>query len=561
MKKGSVWMGTAIAVFVGWVGVAAAQAPATGGTSLKVAPDIEARRAQFVTKPLAADLEALAPTDRAALRHLVNAAKELHKIYMEQVWSGNLAFAEKVEKISGPNAAAAKEYYRLMAQPWDKLKEREPFLGDVKRPAGAGFYPEGLTAADFEGWLKAHPADRVEFTSERTIILKDAKGGLVAKPFGKAYKTRLALVAKELKTAASLTTSPTLTKYLELRAAALLSDDYFKSDMAWMDIEGPIEVVIGPYETYEDSLMGLKASYEAFICVTQPEDAAKLQKLKGEIPFLERNLPIPDEYKNLKRGSSSPIKVADVVFSAGDARSGVQTIAFNLPNDERVREAKGSKKVMLKNVMQAKYEAILTPIASRVLSAEDAKKVDFESYFNFVLFHEMSHGLGPGRLVLDGRQTEVRLELKDLYSAIEEAKADVVGVFNLYALADKGLVSKAVTDPLPWTYVAGLFRTARFGVTEAHGRGVVLQTNYLLSKGAVEITENGLFHPVPGKFRSAIEALGRDLLLLEAKGDYPGTQKFVGQYGTPDPRMLGRIAALTDIPVDIDPYYTLFEKR
>jgi hypothetical protein len=361
--------------------------------------------------------------------------------------------------------------------------------------------------------------------------------------------------------AAAATANASLRTFLEKRAAAFLSDDYFESDMAWMDLDGAIEVVIGPYETYEDALFGYKASFESFVCVAQPEDSKKLARYKGELPFFERNLPIPDEHKNLQRGSSSPIRVADVVFSAGDARSGVQTLAFNLPNDERVREAKGSKKVLLKNTMQAKYEAILAPIAQRVLVPAEAGKLDFDSYFHFILFHELSHGLGPGRLNLGGRSTEVRLELKELYSALEEAKADVLGVHNLYAAFDRKVVPAAIVDPLPWTYVAGLFRTARFGVAEAHGLGVVLQTNYLLGKGAVAITPEGHFRPVAGRFRGAINDLAHDLLMIEAKGDYAGAKAFVAQYGTPPPALLQRLAALKDIPVDIDPHYALYEKR
>ena len=293
-----------------------------------------------------------------------------------------------------------------------------------------------------------------------------------------------------------------------MRAEAFLTDDYYESDMAWMDLDSAIEVVIGPYETYEDQLFGYKAAFEAFVCVAQPEDSARLAGLQVRAALSrDAACPIPDEHKNFDRGSESPIRVVDELFTAGDTRAGVQTIAFNLPNDERVREAKGSKKVLLKNVMQAKYDA--HPRADRRPRAAGRRRrcVTFEAFFQFILHHELSHGIGPGQISIDGRDTEVRLELKDLYSAFEEAKADVLGVYDIYRLVDKGVMEPAILDSLPWTYTAGMFRTTRFGVAEAHGLGMVLQANYLLEQGAVEMTEDGRFQPVPEHLRRRPSAI------------------------------------------------------
>jgi hypothetical protein len=535
--------------------------PAGKPADLSIAADIEARRRQFVTKDLVSNLAVLDVGDRKALDHLVAAAKLIHAVFKMQACPDSPDLDTRVARLSGPLAVAAREYYRIMAKPWDELKEHEPFLGTPTRPPGVGFYPADLTKTEFERWIREHPADEQAFVSPTTVIRRGTDGKLSAAGYGKEYRRLLDAAAAELKLAAKATTNRSLARYLDLRAEAFRSDDYFASDMAWMDLDGPIEVVIGPYETYEDALFGYKASFEAFVCISQPDDSKALAHYKEELPSLERSLPIPDEYKNLKRGGESPIRVADVVFSAGDARSGVQTIAFNLPNDERVREAKGSKKVLLKNMMRAKYEAILVPIASRVLPASDAKHLDFDSYFHFILFHEMSHGLGPGRLNLNGRQTEVRLELKDLHSAIEEAKADVLGIHDLYVLADKGKIPEAVVTPLPWTYTAGLFRTARFGTTEAHGLGVVLQTDFLLDRGAIEVTADGRFRPVLEKFRPAIEALARELLTVEARGDYEGARKLVEKFGKPPASMMKHLDALREIPVDVDPFYALFEKK
>ncbi|MEX1310135.1 MAG: peptidase, partial [Candidatus Sulfomarinibacteraceae bacterium] len=416
-------------------------------------------------------------------------------------------------------------------------------------------YPEDMTEQEFNAWLEEHPDDRDAFTSLHTLVRRDGDR-LVAVPYSEAFAEPLGRAAKALRAAAAATDNDSLRRFLELRAAAFATDDYYESDMAWMDLDSDIEVVIGPYETYEDSLFGYKAAFECFICVAQPEDSARLAVFKSELPFLEANLPIPDEHKNLDRGAESPIRVVDELYATGDTRAGVQTIAFNLPNDERVREAKGSKKVLLKNVMKAKYDGILVPIAEAVLPADEVDRVSFEAFFQFTLHHELSHGIGPGQIEVDGRATEVRLELKDLYSAFEEAKADVLGVYDIYALVEKGIMDPAILDSLPWTYTAGIFRTTRFGVAEAHGLGMVLQTNFLMEKGAVEITEEGKFRPVPEVFEAAFRELAHELLMIQALGDYDAAVAFAETYGDVNPAMSSAIDSLTTIPVDIDPRFT-----
>ena len=527
---------------------------------LTVVPDIVERRAQFVPQTLSADVSHLSEGDREALGHLVAAARAMDEIFKAQAWAGNSLFSRKVADLElslGEEAGqAAKDYYRIMYGPWDRLVHFEPYLGVAVHPDGAGFYPEDMTKEEFEAWLEAHPEDREAFSSLHTIIRRDIDG-LVAVPYSKAYRGLLKEAAGELRLAAEATDNESLRRFLELRAEAFLSDDYYASDMAWMDLDSAIEVVIGPYETYEDQLFGYKAAVEAFICVAQPEDSARLEIFKSQLPFLERNLPIPDEYKNFDRGAESPIRVVDEMFAAGDTRAGVQTIAFNLPNDERVREAKGSKKVLLKNVMRAKYDGILTRIAERVLPADEVDRIDFEAFFQFTLHHELSHGIGPGKITLEGRDTEVRLELKELYSAFEEAKADVLGVYDIYALVEAGVMEREILDSLPWTYTAGMFRTTRFGVAEAHGLGMVLQTNFLIEKGAVEITDDGRFRPVPELFQSAFEELAHELLMIQALGDYGAAIEMVERYGTVHPAMAVALEGLADLPVDIDPVYPL----
>jgi hypothetical protein len=523
-------------------------------TGLAVAPDVAVRRAQFVPQSLTADVSHLSEGDREALRHLVVAAEAIDEIFTIQAWAGNPEFASKVGALTGPDAAPARDYYRIMYGPWDRLDHHTPFLGETPRPAGAGYYPDDLTEAEFTAWLEAHPEDREAFTSLHTLIRRDGER-LVAVPYSEAFRVSLERAAEAMRAAAAATDNVSLKRFLELRADAFFTDDYYASDMAWMDLDSVIEVVIGPYETYEDSLFGYKAAFECFLCVAQPEDSARLEVFKSQLPFLERNLPIPDEHKNFDRGAESPIRVVDELLATGDTRSGVQTLAFNLPNDERVREAKGSKKVLLKNVMKAKYEGILVPIAEKVLPADELDRLSFEAFFQFVLHHELSHGIGPGQITVDGRDTEVRLELKELYSAFEEAKADVLGVYDIYALVSEGVLESEILDSLPWTFTAGIFRTTRFGVAEAHGLGMVLQTNFLLERGAVEITEDGRFRPVPERFESAFRALAERLLMIQAEGDYDGARAFVDTYGVVNPAMTAAIDSLVTIPVDIDPEF------
>jgi Peptidase family M49 len=531
----------------------AKETPPPAEDQIAVAADIVQRRAQFAPTQLSAQLQPLSAGDRAALMPILHAAAAMDRIFARQAFAGQASFSEDVARLSGPSAQAAQDYYRIMVGPWDRITD-EPFLGTARKPAGAGFYPADMSKEEFEAWIAAHPEQADAFRSLTTMIMREGSE-LRAIPYSEFFHGDLTEAAAELRKAAGLASTPSLQKFLRSRADAFLNDDYYQSDMDWMDLDGPLELVIGPYETYEDGLFGYKAAFEAFVCIADPEDSAQLEGFKHELPWLEQQLPIDDVHKNPNRGTDSPIRVTDIIMSSGDTRSGIQTIAFNLPNDERVREAKGSKKVLLKNVMQAKYDNILTPIAAVSLPASDAAKSTWDAYFYFTLFHELCHGLGPGKITLNGRETEVRLELKELYSAIEEAKADVMGTWALYMLADKGVVAKPIADAMAWTFVPGLLRSARFGVTEAHGLGVVCQFSYLIEKGAIEVTPDQRLRPVLAKWRGAITDLCHDLTMLQANGDYEGTKAFVAKYGAVPPAMQSILDSLGSIPVDIDPVY------
>ncbi len=513
------------------------------------AMSIEQRLGRYAPTELTADLEGVPEGEREVLKELIAAGRLMDEIFLRQVYEGNPQLRQQVASES----EALKTYFAVNFGPWDRLDEMEPYLGEMAHPQGAGYYPVDLSKQDFEAWIAAHPEDEAAFKSLHTVIRRDGEK-LVAVPYSQAYREWLEPAAAHLRRAAELTQNASLKRFLSSRADAFASDDYYQSDKDWMDLASPVEVTIGPYETYEDGLFGYKAAFEAFVTVDVPAESAELERFKSLLPWLEMNLPIDDQYKT-ERGTDSPIRVVDEVFVGGDSKSGVQTLAFNLPNDERVREEKGSKKVLLRNVLRAKYDKILVPIAERTLASDQVGDVAFEDFLSESLHHELSHGLGPGKITKDGQQTEVRFELKELYSTLEEAKADVMGVYNILALIERGDIPAERRTTLVPTYVAGLFRSARFGLHEAHGRGVVSQFNYLLAKGALQIDEEGRFRAVPAKFPGAIRELLAEMLMLQATGDYDGTLKFLDTYGVASDALVAAIGRLGDVPVDIRPIY------
>jgi hypothetical protein len=552
-----------LALLVGATATASVQAAGTeGGTPLTLAPDLPQRLKKFAPTMVEADLSRLSLSEREVLRRIVAASAFIDEVFLRQAWADNAALRDRLRaapdelgRLSPDDLGrAALDYFGLSYGPWDRLDE-SPFVGNAPRAAGAGFYPPDMTKEEFEAWIRQHPGDEKAFKSLTTVIRRQG-GKLVAVPYSVEYREWLEPAARELESAAAATENATLRRYLTLVAAAFRTDDYYPSDVAWMDLDSRVEVTIGPYETYEDRLFGYKASFESFVTLVDEEQSAKLGRYKAELPALERNLPIPEEHKNLSRGAESPIRVVDEAFAAGDTRAGVQTIAFNLPNDEKVREAKGSKKVLLRNVMNAKFRQILKPIAERVLDAEQLKLLSEEAFFNETLFHELSHGLGPGRIKVDGRDTEARLELKELYSAVEEAKADVMGVWNILYLIQRGMFPESFRQPLFATYVAGVFRSTRFGVAEAHGQGTAMQFNYLRERGAVSVDEAaGKVRVDFTKIEAGIRDLVHDLCMLQAKGDYAGTKALLDRYGVMTPALAAPLARLDGIPVDIRPIY------
>src|SRR5580693_2137174 len=521
---------------------------------------LEKMTARFTPTKLEADVSKLSPGDRKALVKLIEASRILNDIFMKQLWSGNAELYEKLKRDTSPLGKARSHYFWINKGPWGDLDDHTAFLPNVppKKLPGANFYPENMTREEFESWVKTlSKEDRERAVGFFTVIRRDAGGRLTFVPYSEEYKHDLAKSARLLEEAAGLTSNATLKRFLLARGAAFLSNDYYESDMAWMDLDAPIDITIGPYETYNDEIFGYKAGFEAYVNLRDDVETEKLKFFGAHLQEVENNLPIDPKYRNPKLGSQAPIRVVNEILSAGDGDHGVQTAAYNLPNDERVVTQKGSKRVMLKNVQEAKYHATLEPISKRVLTSTSQPDLSFDSFFTHILAHELSHGIGPHQITIADRATSPRQELKELYSAIEEAKADVTGLFMLQHLYDHKLIDGGAhaERKLYTTYLASTFRTLRFGLKDAHGKGMAMQVNYLTEKGGFIAREDGRFEVNLEKIKSAVRDLDRDLLTIEATGDYAAAKKMLDELGKVRPSMQTALGNLSDIPVDIEPIF------
>jgi Peptidase family M49 len=361
-----------------------------------------------------------------------------------------------------------------------------------------------------------------------------------------------------LREAAELTSNASLKNFLNKRAEAFGTNDYYESDVAWMDLDAPIDVTFGPYETYEDELFSYKASFEAYVTLRDTAETAKLTKFSQYLQELENHLPMDPGFRNPKLGAASPIRVVNEVYASGEGNNGVQTAAYNLPNDERVVKEKGSKRVMLKNVQDAKFNKTLIPISKVVLEPGERASLSFDSFFTHILCHELMHGLGPHNITVGAEQTTVRKQLKELYSAIEEAKADMTGLWALQYMIDRNIIDKGMERTLYITYLASMFRSVRFGINEAHGRGVAMQFNYMSDEGGIKFNEkSGTFSVDHEKFKAGVTKLTRELLTLEAEGSYEKAKSILDKYAVIKPPMQQALESLKDVPVDIEPVFPL----
>jgi hypothetical protein len=523
-----------------------------------VNPDeLKRMTARFAPIELKVDTTKLSAGDRAALVPLIHAAHVVDSVFLTQFWSGNHDLLAKLRKDTSPLGRARLHLFWIEKGPWSSLDHHKAFIPGVpeRKPEGANFYSPDMTKEDFERWVASLSEPERQRAQGFFTTIRRANGKLTIVPYADEYRTEMVKLAALLRQASIKTENTTLKRFLNLRADAFLSNNYYESDVAWMDLDAPLDITIGPYETYNDELFGYKAAYEAYITVRDDRETEKVRFFSDHLQEIENNLPIEAKYRNPKIGALAPIRVVNQIIASGDAAKGVRTAAYNLPNDERVIKEKGSKRVMLRNVQEAKFNSTLVPISKRVLPAAAQADLSFDSFFTHILAHELTHGIGPHDITVTGRSTSPRKEMKELYSSIEEAKADICGLFMIQYMFDHKLLPGGadVERRLYTTFLASAFRTLRFGINEAHGRGMALQFNYLTDKGAFTANQDGTFAVEFGKVKGAVRDLAHDLLTLEATGDYAGAKRMLDTYAKLRPEMSRAIDRLADLPTDIAP--------
>ncbi|KRG59850.1 Zn-dependent hydrolase [Stenotrophomonas koreensis] len=499
------------------------------------------RVARYAEVTLSADLSHLSEGDRQAVGLLIDAGQIIDGLFWQQVWG------DRQDLLARTNDPATARYIDINYGPWDLLDGDKPFVDGIgQRPAGAGFYPADMTREEFAA------AELPGKDSQYTLLRRDDAGKLVVVPYSVAYKAELEQVAALLRQAAGVASTPSFAHYLRLRADALLSDDYQASDMAWMDMkDSPIDVVIGPIESYQDRLFGTKTAFEAFVLVKDIAWSQKLARFAQHLPALQRGLPVDAKYKAEMPGTDADLNAYFAVYYGGDANAGAKTIAINLPNDEQVQLAKGSRRLQLENSMRAKFDTIMATIAAELIAPAQMQHVTFDAFFENVMFHEVAHGLGI-KNTLDGQGT-VRQALGELYSAYEEGKADILGLYMISALGDMGELDKTKRMDNYVTFLAGIFRSVRFGASSAHGQANMVAFNYLAQAGAFSRDEQGHYAVDFDRMEKAVNDLSARILMLQGDGDRAGAQALLdshGQIGTDLAADLARIEK-AGIPVDI----------
>ncbi|HEX7019051.1 MAG TPA: hypothetical protein VF159_03515 [Gemmatimonadaceae bacterium] len=534
-------------------------------TSMPTLDELTRMAARYAPADIGADISALPANERDALAKLIEASRIIDAIFLRQVWAGNDAMLQDLaRRTAGADDALADarlHNFLINKGPWDRLEHNRAFIpGAPEKPAGANFYPAGATKADVQRWFDSVSGDaHAAATGFFTTIRRGDGGRFTAVPYSVEYQGALAQAAGLLREAAQRTSNASLKAFLNARADAFLSNDYYASDVAWMELDSAIEPTIGPYEVYEDEWFNAKAAFESFITIRDEAETKKLQGFSAHLQELENNLPIDPKYRNPSLGALAPLRVVNEVFAAGDGNRGVQTAAYNLPNDERVVREKGTKRVMLKNVQDAKFKMVLMPISKIALPAGAQANVSFEAFFTHILMHELMHGLGPHNITVNGKQTTVRQALKETYSAIEEAKADVSGLWALRYLADHGQLDPAIAKTMYTTFLASAFRSIRFGTSEAHGKGIAVQINAFLDAGAFVARPDGTFTVDDAKIAGAVEALTREIMTLQAEGSYAKAKDLLTRQGVVRPEVKRVLDRLTDVPVDIEPRFTTAE--
>ncbi len=498
----------------------------------------------YVPIKLEADLSRLTDSQRLMLPVLVSAAQVMDGLFWRQ------AYGDKDQLLRGISDPDARRFAEINYGPWDRLGDNRPFLpGFGPKPAGANYYPPDMTREELEQAAASEPG----LTSQYSLVRRDERGNLIEVPYNKAFASELSEAATLLRQAAEMAEDPGFRRYLTMRATALETNAYQESDFAWMDMRNNVlDLVIGPIESYEDKLVGTKTAFEAYVLVKDQEWSARLDRYSSMLPMLQDGLPVPPEYRAEEPGSESQLNAYDVLFYAGDCNAGAKTIAINLPNDEQVQLEQGSRRLQLKNAMRAKFDKILMPIAEVLIAEDQRENINFDAFFANTMFHEVAHGLGIKK-TLDGKGT-VRDALKEASSALEEAKADILGLHLVARLTDAGAIPDGRLESNYVTFLGGIFRSVRFGSSSAHGTANLLSFNYLEKAEAFSRdNDTGTYRINKANMRSAVDALSGEILRLQGDGDYGRATRFVSEMGRAGESLLGDLARLeeADIPVDV----------
>jgi hypothetical protein len=521
-----------------------------------VVPDLYLRVAKFARVEMPFHSTGLTPREVKMVEKLVDASRSLEEIYWRQVDPDGLTLYQSLAGSKDPRDIELRRYLRINASRFDLLDGNKPFVGFAPMPPGRGFYPPDLTREKIEQYVKAHPEKKAEIYSETTIV-RWHDGQLEGLPYHIAFRAFLEPAARDLREAASLSDDPAFANFLRLRADALLTDDYYKSDLAWLDLHNPkVDVIFAPYETYDDELLGVKATYGAAVLVRNAAESRKLEMFQQHVADIQDALPLAPEDRPSKHGLQTPMEVMDAPYRAGDLTHGYQAVADNLPNDPRIHELKGSKKIFFKNFMDARVNYVIIPVAKHVMLPEQAAKVTGEGYVLGVIMHEISHGLGPAYSRTSAGKVDIREAIGPAFSGLEEAKADVVGLFGLNWLVEHGALPKSGMEECYASYVGGIFRTVRFGVAEAHSKAEMMEFNYLVEHGAISRESSGRYAIDYAKMPGTLSDLAKELLTMEATGDRARVENWFKKYDVMPDELKATLKSAAGVPVDIDPVFS-----
>ena len=551
-----------------------ARKPAPAASAgLKVVPDLAARVAKYKRVEMPFRAEGLSPRERQLVDKLVEASHYLEDIYWRQSDPEALTLYQQLAGSKNARDQMVRRYLFINASRFDLLEENQPFVCANSQtskpgssgappgvcppmPPGHGFYPQGLTREQVEQYVAAHPAGKAAIYGEHTVVRWKGEQ-LEGVPYHVAYRSFVEPAAQALREAAALSDDKQFAGFLRLRADALLNDDYYPSDLAWLDLKDPrFDVIFAPYETYLDDLLGVKTSYGAAVLIRNQAESRKLAVYQKYIADIQDALPLPAADRPSKRGHQSPMEVMDSPFRAGDLNHGYQAVADNLPNDPRIHEQKGSKKIFFKNFMDARVNFIILPIAKKLMRPDQAAQASAEGYMASTLLHEISHGLGPAFARRNGKQ-DIREAIGAAYSGLEEAKADVVGMYGLKWLVDHGALPKERLPEYYASYVAGIFRTVRFGIAEAHGKAEMMEFNFLSEQKAIQHdAATGRYFIDYARMPQAIAAVAKELLEIEATGDRARAEGWFNQYDRMPAELKAALGRVSDVPVDIEPVFS-----